>query len=82
MGALSPFNLERALVEQVEAKLFEVFSWSDGKFMFKAGDAAVGERTGCSNGRPRRRSWKASGGTTMKRASRRCWRNTTTSTCR
>ena len=42
MGALSPFNLERALVEQVEAKLFEVFSWSDGKFMFKAGDAAVG----------------------------------------
>jgi DNA-binding response OmpR family regulator/tetratricopeptide (TPR) repeat protein len=43
MGALSPFNLERALVEQVEAKLFEVFSWSDGKFMFKAGDAAAGE---------------------------------------
>ena len=39
MGALSPFNLERALVEQVEAKLFEMFSWSDGKFMFKAGDA-------------------------------------------
>jgi len=44
MGALSPFNLERALVEQVEAKLFEVFSWSDGKFMFKAGDAAAGEQ--------------------------------------
>jgi len=44
MGALSPFNLERALVEQVEAKLFEVFSWSDGKFMFKAGDAAVEQR--------------------------------------
>ena len=43
MGALSPFNLERALVEQLEAKLFEVFSWSDGKFMFKAGDAAPGE---------------------------------------
>ena len=43
MGALSPFNLERALVEQVEAKLFEVFSWTDGKFMFKAGDAAAGE---------------------------------------
>jgi DNA-binding response OmpR family regulator/tetratricopeptide (TPR) repeat protein len=37
MGALSPFNLERALVEQVEAKLFEVFSWPDGKYMFKAG---------------------------------------------
>jgi DNA-binding response OmpR family regulator/tetratricopeptide (TPR) repeat protein len=43
MGALSPFNLERALVEQVEAKLFEVFSWPDGKFMFKTGgDAAAG----------------------------------------
>ena len=43
MGALSPFNLERALVEQVEAKLFEVFSWSDGKFMFKAGRHAPAE---------------------------------------
>src|SRR5580765_7425037 len=43
MGVLSPFNLERALVEQIEAKLFEVFSWTDGKFMFKAGDAAAGE---------------------------------------
>jgi tetratricopeptide (TPR) repeat protein len=39
MGALSPYNLERALVEQVEAKLFEIFSWTDGKFMFKEGDA-------------------------------------------
>jgi CheY-like chemotaxis protein len=36
MGALSPYNLQRALVEQVEAKLYEVFSWPDGKFMFKA----------------------------------------------
>jgi CheY-like chemotaxis protein/tetratricopeptide (TPR) repeat protein len=35
MGALSPYNLQRALVEQVEAKLFEVFAWPDGKFMFK-----------------------------------------------
>jgi tetratricopeptide (TPR) repeat protein len=43
MGALSPFNLERALVEQVEAKLFEVFSWPDGKFMFKAGESSPGE---------------------------------------
>jgi DNA-binding response OmpR family regulator/tetratricopeptide (TPR) repeat protein len=43
MGALSPFNLERALVEQVEAKLFEVFSWVDGKFMFKAGDTGAAE---------------------------------------
>jgi DNA-binding response OmpR family regulator/tetratricopeptide (TPR) repeat protein len=43
MGALSPFNLDRALVEQVEAKLFEVFSWVDGKFMFKAGDTGGAE---------------------------------------
>jgi DNA-binding response OmpR family regulator/curved DNA-binding protein CbpA len=47
MGALSPYNLQRALVEQVEAKLFEIFSWPDGKFMFKeseqplAGDASA-----------------------------------------
>ena len=38
MGALSPYNLQRALVDQVEAKLLEVFSWTDGKFMFKAGE--------------------------------------------
>lgn len=37
MGALSPHNLQRALIEQVEAKLFEVFSWRDGSFMFKEG---------------------------------------------
>jgi DNA-binding response OmpR family regulator len=38
MGALSPYNLQRALVEQLEAKLLEIFSWPDGKFMFKAED--------------------------------------------
>jgi CheY-like chemotaxis protein len=43
MGALSPYNLRRALVEQVEAKLFEVFAWPEGKFMFKEGEAAQGE---------------------------------------
>ncbi len=37
MGALSPYNLQRALVEQVESKLLEIFAWPDGKFMFKAG---------------------------------------------
>lgn len=37
MGVLSPFNLERALVEQTEAKLLDVFSWSDGRFLFKRG---------------------------------------------
>jgi DNA-binding response OmpR family regulator/curved DNA-binding protein CbpA len=39
MGALSPYNLERALVDQLEAKLLEIFAWLDGKFMFKAGEA-------------------------------------------
>jgi CheY-like chemotaxis protein len=38
MGALSPYNLQRALVDQVEAKLLEVFAWTDGKFMFKASE--------------------------------------------
>jgi DNA-binding response OmpR family regulator/tetratricopeptide (TPR) repeat protein len=38
MGALSPYNLQRALVDQVEAKLLEVFAWADGKFMFKASE--------------------------------------------
>ena len=40
MGALSPYNLERALVEQLESKLFEIFAWPDGKFLFKSGDSA------------------------------------------
>jgi DNA-binding response OmpR family regulator len=43
MGVLSPYNLSRALVEQLEAKLFEIFSWPDGQFMFKEGDAPEGE---------------------------------------
>ena len=37
MGVLSPYNLRRALVDQLEAKLLEVFSWVDGKFLFKPG---------------------------------------------
>ena len=37
MGALSPYNLSRALVLQMEAKLLEVFSWREGKFAFKKG---------------------------------------------
>jgi DNA-binding response OmpR family regulator/tetratricopeptide (TPR) repeat protein len=45
MGALSPYNLERALVEQLEAKLFEIFAWPDGKFLFKADDSAPGGAT-------------------------------------
>jgi curved DNA-binding protein CbpA/CheY-like chemotaxis protein len=43
MGALSPYNLTRALVEQAEAKLFGIFSWRDGQFMFKQGDTAPKE---------------------------------------
>ncbi len=41
MGALSPYNLQRALVEQVETKLLEVFAWPDGKFMFKDSEIAL-----------------------------------------
>ncbi len=37
MGALSPFNLSRALMLQMESKLLEVFSWTSGDFMFKKG---------------------------------------------
>ena len=43
MGVLSPYNLSRALVEQLEAKLFEIFAWADGQYMFKEGDAPHGE---------------------------------------
>jgi DNA-binding response OmpR family regulator len=41
MGSLSPYNLQRALVEQVETKLLEVFAWPDGKFMFKESEASL-----------------------------------------
>src|SRR5262249_38064644 len=37
MGPLSPFTLQRALQAQAETKLYEIFSWPDGKFMFKEG---------------------------------------------
>ncbi len=40
MGALSPHNLERALVGQMEAKLYEVFSWRTGSFRFTEDRAA------------------------------------------
>ena len=42
MGALSPHNLERALVGQMEAKLYEVFSWRTGTFRFTEDRAAAG----------------------------------------
>jgi len=40
MGALSPYNLSRALVLQMEAKVLEVFSWREGRFAFKKGQPA------------------------------------------
>jgi two-component system OmpR family response regulator len=40
MGALSPYNLSRALVLQMEAKLLELFSWREGRFTFKMGQPA------------------------------------------
>lgn len=39
MGALSPTNLSRALIEQAEAKLYDVFGWTEGRFMFQEGAA-------------------------------------------
>jgi DNA-binding response OmpR family regulator/curved DNA-binding protein CbpA len=52
MGALSPYNLQRALVEQVEAKLFEIFSWPDGKFMFKESAPGAAEASALRPERP------------------------------
>jgi len=43
MGVLSPHNLSRALAEQLEAKLVEIFSWEDGQFLFKDGDPVPAE---------------------------------------
>jgi curved DNA-binding protein CbpA len=40
MGALSPYNLSRALALQMEAKLLQVFSWREGRFAFKKGEPA------------------------------------------
>ena len=52
MGVLSPYNLSRALVEQVEAKLFEIFAWPDGQYMFKEGEAPHGEAAAARNRSP------------------------------
>ncbi len=46
MSVLSPYNLSRALVEQLEAKLFEIFAWPDGQFMFKEGDPPESDAIG------------------------------------
>jgi DNA-binding response OmpR family regulator len=40
MGALSPHNLQRALLAQMESKLFEVFCWRTGNFRFNNGRQA------------------------------------------
>jgi DNA-binding response OmpR family regulator len=37
MGALSPHNLQRALLDQMEAKLYEIFAWRSGSFRFNEG---------------------------------------------
>jgi CheY-like chemotaxis protein/tetratricopeptide (TPR) repeat protein len=54
MGALSPYNLQRALVEQVETKLLEVFAWPDGKFMFKESETSFEDTSPGSSLRPER----------------------------
>jgi DNA-binding response OmpR family regulator/tetratricopeptide (TPR) repeat protein len=43
MGALSPHNLERALLLQVEAKVLEVFAWREGSFSFTDGKHPPGD---------------------------------------
>jgi CheY-like chemotaxis protein/tetratricopeptide (TPR) repeat protein len=43
MGALSPYNLSRALAAQMEAKFYEIFSWRTGDFAFKEGKGAPDE---------------------------------------
>jgi tetratricopeptide (TPR) repeat protein len=43
MGALSPYNLTRALVAQMEAKFFEIFAWRTGDFAFREGKRAPDE---------------------------------------
>jgi DNA-binding response OmpR family regulator/tetratricopeptide (TPR) repeat protein len=54
MGALSPYNLQRALIEQVETKLLEVFAWPDGKFMFKESEASLEDSSPGTSLRPER----------------------------
>jgi DNA-binding response OmpR family regulator/curved DNA-binding protein CbpA len=43
MGALSPYNLERALRAQMESKLYDLFRWRSGTFSFTEGREAPGE---------------------------------------
>jgi curved DNA-binding protein CbpA/DNA-binding response OmpR family regulator len=43
MGALSPYNLQRALILQMEAKLTELFAWRSGTFTFTEGKDAPGQ---------------------------------------
>ncbi len=37
MGAISPFSLQRALLAQMEAKFYEIFTWTKGDFAFRQG---------------------------------------------
>ncbi len=43
MGALSPYNLTRALIAQMEAKLVELFAWRVGTFTFTEGKEVQGQ---------------------------------------
>lgn len=43
MGALSPYNLQRALMLQMEDKLTELFAWRKGTFSFTEGKDAPGQ---------------------------------------
>lgn len=43
MGLISPYRLSRALVEQMEAKLLDLFAWRAGSFAFKEDQPVPGE---------------------------------------
>jgi hypothetical protein len=42
MGAISPHNLEFALERQLELKLYDLFSWLEGKYLFNEKDEHTG----------------------------------------
>ncbi|MEO1335904.1 MAG: response regulator, partial [Myxococcota bacterium] len=50
MGSISPHNLEFALELQMQAKLFDVFSWMEGRYQFNANVRFEGEPVALSMG--------------------------------
>ncbi len=48
MGAISPHNLEFALERQLELKLYDLFSWLEGKYLFNDKDEHTGSAVALS----------------------------------